>query len=231
MARPKKNVEITEKPARIPEVNKAWLMLKIGNFKGEDSLIVNSIRNKELNWGDKSLPGNRTKAKEIKSPEEEYENSLYRMPNNPGVYGLPASGFKKAMATAANILRTQGVNISAAEVKRTLTVAEDPDGGGYVQLHGDPPNMREDIVSIPSKGKKVPVKRYRAEFKKWYVMLRIAYDADSFGVQDVINLCARAGTSIGWGELRPEKGYSHGMWSIDTNAVSVPKKGSKRGSK
>ena len=48
-------------------------------------------------------------------------------------------------------------------------------------------------------------------WRHWNAQLHLAWDADQFASQDVINLLARAGAQVGIGEGRPDSQSSGGM--------------------
>lgn len=214
----KKDSKTKETVVRIPPPNHGYIQVKVGN-KAPDghlpSLIVHRLDEKtktQLEERDQNKKGSRTKMRPARNPKAEFEGALYRMPGKKRVYGLPASGFKKAMVRASKDI--EGLHMT--DMNRHVFVLED--GGGFVQLKGSAPVMREDIVRIGKGQSKVPQVRYRPEFKEWSATLRIRYDADIYAPEEILNLLARAGSSVGWGELRPEKGYDHGMWIIQGKA-------------
>ena len=101
--------------------------------------------------------------------------------------------------------------IAMTDVLQNIYICEED--RGMVKLTGKP-NMHESIVRIGKGTQKTPEIRYRAEFKSWSTNLKIRYNADFFSADEVINLLAQAGLLVGWGEMRPEKGYSNGMYAI-----------------
>ena len=181
----------------------------IGNFNGEPSLIVNK-RKTIPQTGDKKV------GQQTMSDKQKYGGSIYYMPGSLTKYGLPASGFKLALCTAA--LDFKGMN--RAKMKRLIFVMEDD--GGMVELKGKT-NMRKDSAVIWNGKNRVPIETVRAEFKEWEVVLNIRYNADILSSESVINLLAHAGQTVGWGELRLEKGYDHGGWSIKSVKIINPK--------
>jgi hypothetical protein len=160
---------------------------------------------------------------------EELRHACYEIPGKTdldkmlegkaGFIGLPASGFAKAMATLAKDSGDR-TTLNATQVTRNIFVLSDFDA--YVKVDcAKGCHMREDIVMIGKGTNRSPQMRYRPGFPEWETKLRIRFDADVFTPEDVMNLLARAGQKIGWGELRPEKGYSCGMWDVDYDSAQI----------
>lgn len=141
------------------------------------------------------------KKKNIISPEEQYEKSIYRLSDGKNC-GLPAVAFKAAMVTAA--YRTYGrpmtITRSAFHV-----IADDPDTG-LVKIEGAH-RMREDMVRVGGITK-VASPRYRAEFPVWSAVLTIRFMQDVITAEDIAGLVNAAGFTCGVGEWRPEKSNS-----------------------
>jgi hypothetical protein len=53
--------------------------------------------------------------------------------------------------------------------------------------------------------------RNRPRYDGWHARLKIQYDADLLSAQDVLNLLARAGVSVGIGDGRPSSPNSNGL--------------------
>lgn len=199
---------------RVEAPNYEILEVTVGN-KGMDSTLITRAC-KDTEWMkdlDNNKKGTRTKARPVRDIKKEYEDGIYRMPGSKTVHGLPASGFKHAMTRVA-----KGIDgFTMADFKCMVFVMSD--AGGLVKMKHTKPTMSEKIVRIGPQ--KIPQLRYRPEYKEWSVDLKIRYDADQITCQEVLNLISRAGLSIGWGELRPEKGYDHGMYRIQGEAKVV----------
>lgn len=141
------------------------------------------------------------KKKNISSPEEDYEKSLYRLSDGKG-YGLPAVCFKAAMVSAA--YRVYGLPQTTTRVCFRV-IADDPETG-LVKLNGEP-RMREDMVRVGGISK-VASPRYRAEFPVWSANITIQFLEDKFTEKDIVGLLNAAGFTGGVGEWRPEKSNS-----------------------
>jgi len=223
MGRPRKNTveEATTKKApktevlRISKPNFQWIKVVIGNFDGAPGLMVN--RAKAL--PPKEAVGTRLgtpSPKEILTPEEHCERALYYMPEDwkgKSKYGLPIGGFKTGMVTA-------GVDhgLKMKSLKRHLFLADD--AAGLIEIHGEP-TMDARMVKINNRGAKIPVMAYRPIFNKWWVELRVRYNAALYTAEEILNLISETGISVGWGENRPEKGGANGTWVFKPTKTKV----------
>ena len=88
--------------------------------------------------------------------------------------------------------------------------------GDLVEILGDPPIMRTDIVHIGPFGKKTATPRYRPEFTNWRCKLIVRYNESAISPEQLWNLINVAGFSVGIGEWRPEKSGagSFGMFHV-----------------
>jgi hypothetical protein len=151
--------------------------------------------------------------REKRDPESEYYAAMYIMPgtgkpqDKKAKHGVPAAGFKKAACSACRYI--DGINMTFA--KGAFHVIDD--AGGYVQINFKELRMREDTIRLPNKALDL---RYRPEYIGWSCVLRIQYNRSAISAEQIVNMFHHAGFHIGWGELRPEKGFSNGMWTIRT---------------
>lgn len=204
---------------RITAPNYQYVRFTISN-EGCESLIVNRFSEKskqELIDRDQNKKGGRNKERPPRDPQAEYKASAYCLPGprtgEKGVrYGLKAIGFKKALVRAGKPID----GITMVDLTQNVFVAADE--AGLIEIKGKP-QMREDMVRIGKAPNKSPQVRYRAEFLKWSAKIAIRFNADMFDAEEIINLFARAGMGVGWGELRMEKGYGNGGWTVDTKAA------------
>ena len=196
----------------IPEPNYELLEVTVRGLEGS-SLVVNRFSEKTKEQL-KERDQNKKKVHEKRDPHQEVLDALYTIPGEKKSYGIPASGFKKAMVQVAKDL--PGKEINGALIQRQIFVFADV--GRLVRIKSKSGwEMREDMVRINGK---TPMIRYRPEFEDWEAKLRIRFDADVFDAQSVLNLLSRAGFGIGWGEMRPEKGYECGMYEITGDVKS-----------
>lgn len=139
--------------------------------------------------------------KEAKDPEQDYADSLYRLPN--GRYGFPAVAFKSSMVSACRF--AEGVKMTEARGAVHLI-------GETVTIQGEP-TPREDMVRV---GMGVADIRYRGQFEQWQATLLIQFNANVVSAEQVINLLNTAGFGVGVGEWRPERNGSYGRFHVAT---------------
>ena len=194
----------------IPSLNDEVLEVTV---VGTCPLIINAFPEKakqQLKDKDANSP---KKAHPKRDPEAEYQAALYRIPGEGDEsYGLMAKGFKSGMVQVAKDL--PGKEINGAFIMRQIFV--EPDVGDLVRMETKSGWVRrEDMVRVNGK---TPMVRYRPEFADWKVKLRITYNADVLDAQGIINLLSAAGSRIGYGELRREKGGTYGRYAIEGEA-------------
>jgi len=141
--------------------------------------------------------------REKKDPQRDYEESLYKLPN--GKNGFPAVAFKSAAVNACRFVE----GIKMTEARGAFHIV-----GDMVEIMGEP-SMREDMVKVGMGASDI---RYRAEFKKWKVKIRIRYNANAISQEQVVNLFNVSGFGIGVGDWRPERDGSFGMYHVGTEA-------------
>lgn len=84
-----------------------------------------------------------------------------------------------------------------------------------VEIHADPPVMREDMVRVGMGSADI---RYRGEFQNWYVDLNLAFNANGqYSLDQIVNVINAGGTTCGIGEWRPERDGQYGMFHVATN--------------
>ncbi|HSH84366.1 MAG TPA: hypothetical protein VK979_04320 [Guyparkeria sp.] len=137
--------------------------------------------------------------KEAKDPEADFRSSLYT--SEDGWYGFPASGFKKSAVSACRYI--DGLPMTQARgVLRVLHDGADSDGIELVKIWGDGPHMREDMVRLGDAKGTADI-RYRGEFREWFAVIRVRYNANVISEEQLLNLFALAGLHVGIGEGRP----------------------------
>nr|WP_321985326.1 hypothetical protein [uncultured Lichenicoccus sp.] len=137
--------------------------------------------------------------KEAKVPEQDYEDSLYKLPE--GRYGFPAVAFKSAAVSACRF--ADGVRMTEARGAFHIV-------GEMVTIEGEP-KPREDMVRV---GMGTADIRYRGEFKAWSVDLAVRFNANALSAEQIVNLLNTAGFGVGVGEWRPERNGSYGMFHV-----------------
>jgi hypothetical protein len=130
-------------------------------------------------------------------PLEEFRNSPYIMTDekSPTLIGVMASGFKKAMGTAA--LRTPGVK--KAEIAQLVYVP-----GEFVEIYGTPQIFL--AITRSADMNHTPDVRTRAILPEWACKLSVTFVKPMLREQSIANLLAAAGFISGIGDWRQEKG-------------------------
>ena len=202
---------------------------------GDTPLIVHKWdqKNKEaLPAGKRALSINAdiTEKKEYMTPIESFANSMYWISGKPkelteesvfnaiengARFGFRVESFKQAAIDAAY---TKKWIPNKKGVKGLFFIKPDfVDDEGYqlVEIKGDRPIMREDVVILGGMSR-TPDLRWRGQFTNWYVDLTISYDKDgSYTLQDICNMLQAGGRYNGVGEYRPEKDGQFGMFHVD----------------
>lgn len=193
MAKTKKK---TEQIIEIPSLDIRLMELKL---EGDSPLICHAWSEKaKKEMLDKQMKKAK-QAKKAKSPEKDFEDSLYKHPD--GGYGFPAIGFKSAAVNACS--HSDGIT-------KVLARGAFHVQGELVKIEGSKPTPREDMVRIQM----TTDIRYRGEFKKWHVKLQIRYNASVISPEQITNLFNIAGFATGIGEWRPQKGGPYGMFHV-----------------
>lgn len=143
--------------------------------------------------------------REIKhNPEQEFRDSVYRLPAGATLLGFPAPGVKGAMATAA--LETKSV--TKTSVNRLIFMPEDK-----IKVWGRP-YLKMDVVRSADMNK-TPDIRTRAFLPEWCAEVDIAFVTPTLSVHAVVSLLSNAGVIVGIGDFRQEKGRgSFGTFSV-----------------
>lgn len=159
--------------------------------------------------------GKKSKEREIRDPQAEFEAATYRTAK--GKYGFPGMALKRAIIAAAH----KDLGIEKTLVRKSLFL-HIPDPGGIIEMDCKPPRMREDMMRV---GMGSVDLRYRPEFEQWAATVNIEFDSEMLTEQDVVTLIDRAGFGVGIGEGRPEVGRDYGRFKVDeTYEVRIGKK-------
>ena len=185
---------------------KAKLMLldaQQGKKKGKTKDFKNPVRDfiDSMYWisGKPDLPDNAT--------EEQCEVAFNKAIADGARFGFPCTAFKQAGNSAA---------YRAGLVKNQMGLRAayyiEPNDGEFIEIHGDTPIMREDMVRI---GQGVADIRYRAEFRNWWCEFNVVY-SEQFGydLSSIISVIDMGGTACGIGEWRPEKDGAFGTYHV-----------------
>lgn len=216
MAATKKNEVIEITPIRI---KKASLRIV-----GDSPLIVHAWSEKaKREMLDKQMGKNQAKKKEHKNPVEDFINSMYWLTDKPtqmteeayeealvngAKFGFPVSGLKQSAISAAYRM---GWVKDKMGLRGTFFIDANEDG--LIEIKGDAPIMREDMVKV---GMGTADIRYRGEIRNWYADITISYnELGKFDLQDIINVLNAGGFVCGLGEWRPERDGQYGMFHVE----------------
>lgn len=188
---------------------------------GNTPLIVHSWSEKAKREMLQKQAGATRTAKEKRDPEEDFVNSLYEMGN--GVYGFPITAVKKAILSCAH--KDRGVPRSDvmsalwldAEIVRTRpalagAVCDMP----LVRIYGDKAEMREDMVRIGAGPRKTANLAYRGQFRTWAIRVTGSINPLMVAPHQLAFLVRQAGTAVGIGDWRNEKGGWFGAFHMAT---------------
>lgn len=120
--------------------------------------------------------------------------------------GIPAGAFRAAMIGACR--RVEGLPMTQAKGAFFIIPdgRDDTDGTPLIRIQGKavhdtrPVRLESGVADL----------RNRPRYDTWACEMKIQFDADLLSPNDVANLLARAGTSVGVGELRPQGPNSYG---------------------
>lgn len=148
-----------------------------------------------------------------KDYKEEFNNARYRA--RVGNWdGIPAGAFRAAMIAACR--RVEGLPMTQAKGAFFIIAhgRDETDGTPLIKIIGKPVHDTRPVRLESG----VADMRNRPRYDKWSCDLQIQFDADLLSANDVANLLARAGATVGVGELRPQGPNSYGgdfgTWTV-----------------
>ena len=211
------------KASEIIEIKPIQIKKATIHIEGDTPLIVHAWSEKaKREMLEKQMKVTKTKAKTAKNPVEDFIRSMYwltPMPeemteaafdeaiNNGAKFGFPVTGFKQAAISAA-------YRMGWAKDKASLRGAFfiDCDENQMVEIHSDPPIMREDMVKLQGTTADI---RYRGEFRNWSADMTISFNENGqYTLEQIINIINAGGYVCGVGEWRPERDGQYGMFHI-----------------
>lgn len=163
---------------------------------------------------EKQRAGSRSGARrqrEARDFEADYKGAMHLSAE--GWCGIPASAFRNAMISAC---KTAGFAMTRAKLAIFIEAdgSDADDGMPLVRIIGEP-ELHQGYARNESG---VVDLRWRPIWRQWEVNLRVRWDEDQFGAEDILNLLARAGMQVGVGEGRPDapnsNGLGLGLWTI-----------------
>ena len=184
-------------PIQLPKLDVRVITVKI---VGDAPLICHKWSEKAKKQILDKQTGKASAGRELKNPEQDFEDSLYEFPG--GGYGFPAIAFKNAAVTACTSL---GKSITKVAARQAFHIC-----GELVKIEGTPA-PREDMVRV---GMGTADIRYRGEFPEWSCTLTIRYNARVLTAEQISNMLNTAGFAVGVGEWRSEKDGSFGLFHV-----------------
>lgn len=206
---------------------------------GDTPLIVHAWSEKaKREMLDSQQGKNKTKKKPEKIPFDDFARALYWLTPMPTVtvkdrstnedrdivteelfqkavdegakFGFPANSFKIAANSAAYRLGWVKNQMSL----RGAYFLRPENGGEYVEIKGDVPLIREDMVKV---GMGTADIRYRPIFNNWYCDMILEYNkSGNMKLDDILSCITAGGYSVGVGEWRPERDGTFGMFHVET---------------
>ncbi len=186
---------------------------------GDSPLIMHKWSEKaKKEMLDKQMKKAKTKGHDAKDPVRDFIDSLYWLEGEPeekteegfahaiqngAHFGFPSVAFKAAAVAA-------GYRSGITPNKVSMNAAFHIDGE-FVEIHGTP-EMREDMVRV---GMGTADIRYRGEFREWYAVFSVRYNAAAISLEQLVNLFNMGGFACGLGEWRVEKGGAFGMFHVE----------------
>jgi len=188
---------------------------------GTSPMIMHRFSSKS--WRELLLPAQeKNKAERAETlkhdPLTEFRECCYRNrnPNEPTAIHFPAGAFSKAIAAAA--LDIPGATKS--QMLRLVSIMST-----QVNIYGIP-MLGMDMVRNSDMAR-TPDVRTRAYFPEWCCRIDIEYVSTLINQQQILNLISAAGTIVGLGDYRPQKGGQHGKFICttedDANVVRIVK--------
>lgn len=206
---------------------------------GDTPLIVHAWSEKaKREMLDTQQGRNKTKKKPEKIPFDDFARALYWLTPMPTVtvkdkstnedrdivteelfqkavdegakFGFPANSFKIAANSAAYRLGWVKNQMSL----RGAYFLRPENGGEYVEVKGDVPLVREDMVKV---GMGTADIRYRPIFNNWHCDMILEYNkSGNMKLDDILSCITAGGYSVGVGEWRPERDGTFGMFHVET---------------
>lgn len=191
----------------IKDIQRSSMTVKI---IGTSPLICNRMAVKA--WHELLAPRKKTAADRANSlkhnPVEEFRNSPYMIddPKSPTAIGVMASGFKKAMATAA--MRVGGAK--KTEISQLVYVP-----GELINVYGLPRVFL--AITRSADVSRTPDVRTRCIVPEWAIELPLTWVQGTLNQTSIMNLLNAAGFVCGVGDWRQEKGSgSFGSFTLVT---------------
>lgn len=177
---------------------------------GKSPLIMNRMAEKakrELLYPKGRKKGGASRGLELKhNPIEEYRNSAHRKKDGDTALFFPSPAFKNAMATTA----LEMPDVKKTQIARMVWVI-----GQSIEIFGTPQLFMTTVRTADMN--RTPDIRTRLILPEWACRIKINYTIPQLNAKSIVNLLAAAGTIIGIGDDRQEKGRSNfGQFDVVT---------------
>lgn len=164
---------------------------------GDSRLVVHNWSQKAIDMMKLKQSGKARLKKEPRNPEEDYQSSLYV--STDGWHGVPTNAFKAAFVGGCRY--SEGISMVMGRGAIFVeSDGEDAKGNSLVEIHGDGPHPREDLVRIAMGTSDI---RYRGEWRTWWANVRVRFNANVITEEQIFNLISLAGLHVGICEGRP----------------------------
>jgi len=172
---------------------------------------------------DKQQTGKKTKARDLRDPEQEVIDATYWCDEKKTIPGVPVKAVKAAVIGAAHndlgipktlVCKSLFIYPPGRDALVPLEYSKMGRGQGVKGSDRPQGELVEDVVRV---GQGATDLRYRPYFYDWAITTQWQVDADLLQIQDFLTLIDRAGFGVGICEWRPEKGGEYGRFRIDTS--------------
>ena len=197
-----------EKQITIPAVTREEMTVEI---IGETPLITHRFGERARKTIEDAQQHAAKSARQPRVPDAEFRDAMYLLED--GSCGFPAAGIMKALALAG---------MRFADEKTTVLYGVINIRAGMLKIETEAaPRMRSDTVRLAGGTSSIA---YRPEFWPWRMNIPVTFNNGIISQEQVLNLFALAGFSVGIGDWRPEKKGTFGTFKIGEVKVFVADK-------
>jgi hypothetical protein len=145
-------------------------------------------------------------ALEKKTPEEQAEHAVYRIPGSRELY-IPAVAVQRALIAGAGFSKGKGRATLAKPVAACVIIDPEYLGLGTTEYTVD----GRPVVIPATKGR---VMRYRPRLDNWKVEFNLSYDDAMLSAKQIREVVDNTGKSVGLLDFRPEKKGPFGRFTV-----------------
>jgi hypothetical protein len=220
----KKMADKKVETGRVVSIKPFRTLFVVIKVRGISPLIVNRWHGKinvmpPAPTGETPTP---TQPRPPRNPEKSFRESLYvyawdKRSNKAKTYGIPAIWAKRALVSMGKEFRLGSTIQTAVRVGHTgdfneLVPIKHGKGDPHQQIGPDgTPGVR---VMVGTGMKRTVDIRFRGEFSEWEADFLICYRPDRVSLDTLTTLLNEAGQWNGFGENRPQKGGTNGMFEV-----------------